>query len=84
MGAAEVSSQFQTMHKPEAKKMQNPTAREIASLNCVTVYDFLNEEKPKGMHWRTFERLVQEYKRFNAASWFALARRYRLDLPAGE
>jgi hypothetical protein len=43
----------------------------------------LNEEKPKGMHWRTFERLVQEYKRFNAASWFALARRYRLDLPAG-
>jgi hypothetical protein len=43
----------------------------------------LNEEKPKGMHWRTFERLVQEHKRFNAAAWFAIARRYRLDLPAG-
>jgi hypothetical protein len=29
--------------------------------------------KPKGMHQRTFDRLVREYSRFNAASWKVLA-----------
>lgn len=27
--------------------------------------------KPKGMHWKTFHRLVREYRRFDAASWKA-------------
>lgn len=29
--------------------------------------------KSKGMHWKTFHRLVQKYERFNAASWRAAA-----------
>jgi hypothetical protein len=32
--------------------------------------------KPKGMHWKTFERLVAEYERFDAASWVATAERF--------
>lgn len=27
--------------------------------------------KPKGMHWKTFEKLMQEHERFDAASWVA-------------
>lgn len=34
--------------------------------------------KPKGMHWRTFERLVLEHERFDKASWLALAEKFNL------
>ena len=36
--------------------------------------------KPKGMHWRTFERLESEYERFTAASWLAIAERFGFEL----
>lgn len=32
--------------------------------------------KPKGMHWKTFERLVAEHKRFDNASWLAVAEKF--------
>ena len=35
--------------------------------------------KPKGMHWRTFERLVREHERFDAASWVAAAERFGME-----
>ena len=34
--------------------------------------------KPKGMHQKTFERLVREYERFDAASWSALAKTFNI------
>jgi hypothetical protein len=34
--------------------------------------------KPKGMHWKTFERLVREHERFDAASWWAAAKRFNI------
>ena len=34
--------------------------------------------KPKGMHWRTFERLRAEYRTFADASWSAMAERLGL------
>jgi len=34
--------------------------------------------KPKGMHWRTFERLVQAHDHHNRRSWLALATRFNL------
>jgi hypothetical protein len=32
--------------------------------------------KPKGMHWRTFERLEQQHDQFNEASWAAMAAKF--------
>lgn len=32
-------------------------------------------EKPKGMHWRTFERLLRDYNRHATASWEGTAKR---------
>ena len=40
--------------------------------------------KPKGMHWKTFERLVREYERFDAASWSAAARKFKGPLEADQ
>lgn len=34
--------------------------------------------KPKGMHWKTFERLVREYRRFDEASWLAAAEAFNI------
>ena len=34
--------------------------------------------KPKGMHWRTFERLKAEYAAFANASWAGMAERLGL------
>ena len=27
-------------------------------------------EKPRGMHWRTYSRFVQQYERVQSLSWF--------------
>jgi hypothetical protein len=35
-------------------------------------------EKPKGMHWRTFDRLLRDYNRYAAASWEGTAKRLGL------
>ena len=35
-------------------------------------------DKPKGMHWRTFERLKVEYDAFANASWAGMAERLGL------
>ncbi len=35
-------------------------------------------DKPKGMHWRTYERLVAEHDRFANASWAGMAEWLRL------
>ncbi|ARU56233.1 hypothetical protein OLMES_2163 [Oleiphilus messinensis] len=35
-------------------------------------------EKPKGMHWKTFERLKREEMQANQASTFAMAEKLRL------
>jgi hypothetical protein len=34
--------------------------------------------KPKGMHWKTFERLEEEHALFNAALWGAIAEKFKL------
>ena len=34
--------------------------------------------KPKGMHQKTFDRLVREYRRFDEASWSALAKTFNI------
>lgn len=34
--------------------------------------------KPKGMHWRTFEKLKAQYETFAAASWVGMAKRLGL------
>jgi hypothetical protein len=34
--------------------------------------------KPKGMHWRTFERLKAEHNAFANASWISMAERLGL------
>lgn len=34
--------------------------------------------KPKGMHQRTFDRLVREHERFDRASWMAVAEKFNL------
>lgn len=36
--------------------------------------------KPKGMHWKTFERLEREHERFDAASWVAAAERFGFEV----
>jgi hypothetical protein len=36
--------------------------------------------KPKGMHWRTFERLEEEHYRFNALQWMAIAEKFGIGL----
>lgn len=36
-------------------------------------------DKPKGMHWKTFERLVAEHERFKAASWTAVAEKFGME-----
>ena len=36
-----------------------------------------SRSKPKGMHWRTFERLAQEYDRLDMESWIAIAKKIR-------
>lgn len=36
--------------------------------------------KPKGMHWRTFEKLVAEHERFERASWAALVEGFGIGL----
>jgi len=38
-------------------------------------------EKPKGMHWHTFERLTAQHDAFVQTSLVKLAARYRLPLP---
>lgn len=35
-------------------------------------------DKPKGMHWKTFARLVAEYDRFDTALWKVVAERFKL------
>ena len=35
-------------------------------------------DKPKGMHWRTFERLKAEHDAFANASWMGMAARLGL------
>lgn len=35
-------------------------------------------EKPKGMHWKTFNRLLREEKKANEASVFAMAKKLRM------
>lgn len=35
--------------------------------------------KPKGMHWKTFDRLVREHERFDAASWLAAAEKFNIE-----
>jgi hypothetical protein len=40
-----------------------------------------NGNKPKGMHWRTYERLRAEHNAFVDASLMGLARRFRLKIP---
>lgn len=35
-------------------------------------------KKPKGMHWRTFDRLLRDYNRYAAASWEGTAKRLGL------
>lgn len=39
--------------------------------------------KPKGMHWRTFDRLSAEHDAFANASWAGLAKRFGLLLDRG-
>jgi hypothetical protein len=36
--------------------------------------------KPKGMHWKTFERLKEEQALFNMAAWGALAEKFKLEV----
>lgn len=36
--------------------------------------------KPKGMHWKTFERLRWEHSRFNGASWLAMAEKFGIEI----
>ena len=36
--------------------------------------------KPKGIHWRTFERLIREHDRCDAALWGAVAEKFGFDL----
>ena len=38
--------------------------------------------KPKGMHWRTFERLRAEHDAYVNASLMGMARRFKLNIPA--
>ena len=35
-------------------------------------------EKPKGMHWRTYTRLLDQYHAFASASWAGMAERLGL------
>jgi hypothetical protein len=35
--------------------------------------------KPKGMHWKTYDRLMRQCEGIEAAMWQAAARRFRLD-----
>lgn len=34
--------------------------------------------KPKGMHWKTYHRLVQEYERVDGAAWQAAAEKFNI------
>ena len=38
--------------------------------------------KPKGMKWKTYDRLQEQYDRYNNASLYFLAQRFHLDLSA--
>ena len=38
-------------------------------------------QKPKGMHWKTYHRLVQEHEWADAASWQAAAEKFNIRLP---
>jgi len=44
-------------------------------------YDRHDGTKPKGMHWRTFERLAEAYKYYDMRSWLAMAQRFNLFPP---
>ena len=35
-------------------------------------------DKPKGMHWRTYNRLLRQCTVFASASWEGIAKRYSL------